>query len=106
MAYSVDLRKRVLEYIREGNSHTKASKVFKVGTTAIKDWKKLLKETGGLENRPLEREARIYKSDKLKAYVEQNPQAFLHEIAKHFGGSAQGAADALNRENITLKKRQ
>jgi len=106
MAYSVDLRKRVLEYIHEGHSHADASMVFKVGTTAIKNWKKLLNETGGLENRPLEREARIYKSDKLKAYVEQNPQAFLYEIANHFGGSIQGAADALAREKITLKKRQ
>ena len=95
----------MLEYISEGHSQAKASKVFNVGTTAIKEWKKLLKETGGLENRPLDREARIYKADELKAYIEQNPQAFLHEIASHFGGSVTGAFDALARENISLKKR-
>jgi len=106
MAYGTDYRKRVLEYLSEGHTQAEASEVFKIGTATIKGWKRLLKETGGLENRPLEREARIYKSDGLREYIEQNPQAFLYEIAAHFGGSIPGAANALARENITLKKRQ
>jgi len=37
MAYSVDYRKRVLEYLAEGNTHAKASEVFKIGTATIKN---------------------------------------------------------------------
>jgi transposase len=105
MSYSVDYRKRVLEYIEEGHTQKEAQKVFKVGSTTIKEWKKLLSETGSLEKRPLNREARVYKSDELCAYIAEHPQAFLKEIAEHFGGSTSGADSALTREKLTLKKR-
>jgi transposase len=104
MAYSVDYRKRVIEYLDEGHSQTEAQEVFKVGTSTMKGWKKLLLETGKLEKRELSRKARIFESDKLEAYMEEHPQALLKDIAKHFGGSTSGAADALERGKITLKK--
>ncbi len=105
MAYSEDYRKRVLEYIEEGHTHKEGQEVFKVGSTTIKEWKKLRSETGSLEKRPLERKARVYESDKLCAYIEEHPQALLKEIAAHFGGSTSGADSALRREKLTLKKR-
>ena len=105
MAYSKDYRKRVLEYLEEGHTQAEAQEVFKIGCTTIKKWKKLLSEQGTLEKRPLEREARVYESDKLRAYIKEHPQALLKEIASHFGGSISGANSALAREKITLKKR-
>ena len=105
MAYSIDYRKRVLEYIEEGHTQAEAQKLFKVGSTTIKEWKKLLSETNSLEKRPLERDARVYQSDKLCAYIDEHPQALLKEIAEHFGGSVSGANSALAREKITFKKR-
>jgi transposase len=105
MSYSVDLRSRVIDFIREGNTQERASKVFKVGTSTIKRWLALLSETGGLEKRPLERTARKFETEKLNAYIEENPNALLKDIAAHFGGSISGAADALKREKITYKKR-
>ena len=104
MGYSKDLRERVLGYMAEGHTQKETSKVFKVGTTTIKEWKKLLSETGALEKRPLERKARIYESEKLRTYIAENPEATLAEIAAEFGGSPSGAHDALEREKITLKK--
>jgi transposase len=106
MAYSIEYRKRVLEYIKEGHTYKQAQEVFKVGSTTIKEWKKLLKETGTLQKRPLNRSSRVYDSDKLCAYMQKNPQALLKEIAAHFGGSTSGANSALAREKITFKKRQ
>lgn len=104
MAYSIDYRKRVLEYLEEGHTQAEAQKVFKVGSTTIKEWKKLLSETGSLDKRTVDREARVFNSDKLCAYIEEHPQALLKEIAAHFGGSISGANSALARENITFKK--
>lgn len=105
MSYSEDFRKRVLEYMREGHTQAETQEVFKVGRTTIKEWEKLLSETGGLKPRELHRKARVYESEKLRAYIEKHPQATLAEIAKEFGGSIPGAADALKREKISLKKR-
>jgi len=105
MAYSVDLRSRVIGFIEEGNTHEQASIIFKVGTTTISNWVALLSETGSLEKRPLNRTAPIFESEKLNAYIEENPDALLKDVAEYFGGSTTGAFYALEREKITLKKR-
>jgi hypothetical protein len=65
----------------------------------------LLSETGSLEKRPLNRVAPKFESEKLNAYVEENSDALLKDVAEHFGGSTTGAFHALKREKITLKKR-
>ena len=66
----------------------------------------MLSETGSLEKRPLNRTAPIYESEKLNAYIEENPNALLKEVAAHFEGSVTGAFYALEREKITLKKKR
>ena len=104
MAYSVDLRSRVIDFISQGKTQEEASKVFNVGTTTIKRWLSLLSETGSLEKRPLNRSASIYDSEKLNSYIEENPDAILKDIAEHFGGSITGAFYALEREKLTYKK--
>ena len=105
MAYSVDLRSRVIDFIKEGNTQERASDVYKVGITTIKNWISLLSETGSLEKRPLERKAPKFESEKLNAYIKENPNALLKDIAAHFGGTISGADTALKREKITYKKR-
>ena len=105
MAYSVDLRSRVIDFINKGNSQEKASVIFSVGTSTITRWLVLLSETGSLEKRPLNRTAPKFESEKLNAYMEENPDALLKDVADHFGGSITGAFHALKREKITLKKR-
>ena len=98
MAYSVDLRVRVINYVKEGNTHEKTSKVFDVGTATIERWLALLSETGSLEKRPLNRTAPKFESEKLHAYIEENSDALLKDVAEHFGGSITGAFHALKRE--------
>jgi len=105
MAYSKDLRERVIAYLQEGKTQEETSIIFKVGTSTIKRWLTLLSETGSLEKRPLDRSASKYDSEKLNAYIEENPNALLKDIAAHFGGSISGADSALKREKITYKKR-
>jgi len=101
MAYSVDLR----EHLKKGYTQEETSDTFSVGTSTIKRWLSLLSETGNLEKRPLYRSARIFGSEKLNAYIEENPDALLKDVAEYFGGSVTGAFYALEREKITLKKK-
>jgi transposase len=106
MAYSVDLRSRVIEYMKEGHTKEETSLIFRVGTSTIQRWLALLSETGSLEKRPLDRSPSIFESEKLNAYIEKNPNALLKDVAEHFGGSVTGAFYALKREKITYKKKR
>ena len=58
MAYSEDLRKKVIGYLEEGNTPESAKAVFKIGLTTIKRWQKQYKDTGSLAKKELHRSFR------------------------------------------------
>jgi transposase len=105
MAYSEDTRKMVLNYLSKGHTYEEARAALGVGVSTMKDWKRLLNETGSLEKRSKKRSATKFPCDELKVYIKEHPEATLEEIAAHFGGSISGAHDALTRARITFKKR-
>jgi transposase len=105
MAYSRDTREMVLSYLAKGHTYEEARAELGVGVSTIKDWKRLLNETGSLEKRSKQRSASKFQDEELKAYVKEHPEAALAEIAGYFGGSISGANDALARVGITFKKR-
>ena len=106
MSYSIDLRSRVTDYVKAGHTQEETRVVFKVGITTIKRWMSLLSETGSLDGKELERSPRIFETDKLNAYIEENPNALLKDVAAEFKGSISGAFYALEREKITVKKKR
>ena len=103
MAYSIDLRKKVLKY-RENHSLRKTSETFGVSITAILDWEKLLKTTGDIEKRPLNRTFKKTDPIKLREKITAEPGICLRESADHFGCSQTAVFYALKKEKITLKK--
>jgi len=107
MAYSVDYRKRAVEYYHEGNTQAEVRAVFKISPATLRDWEARY-EAGELKpNYPKTRKKRkLPSSDELIAIVEQNPDAFLREIGDDFGCSHQAVSKALAKLGITLKKRQ
>ena len=105
MAYSKDTREMVLNYLAKGHTYEEARAELGVGVSTMKDWKRLLNETGSLEKRSKRRSASKFHSEELKSYVKEHPEATLEEIADHFGGSISGAHDALARIRITFKKK-
>ena len=104
MTYSIDFREAVLSHIDSGASIESTSILFSIGTTTIKNWKRLRATTGKLAG--FGRPCSPYKidSDKLKAYVKDHPDAFLNEIAEHFGVTSPAIHAAMKRLNITRKK--
>ena len=105
MAYSKDTREMVLSYLEKGHIYEEARGELGVGISTIKEWKRLLNETGSLEKRSKQRSASKFHDEELRAYSKEYPDATLEEIADHFGGSTSGAHDALARLEITFKKR-
>ena len=106
MAYSEDLRKKVIEYVNEGHTLESAQKVFKVGLATIKRWKKQYVETGKLNKKPLERGFKKLDPEKLLAYINERPDAYLSEIAETFKCSVEAVRKALKRLKITRKKNE
>ena len=64
-SYSVDLRKRVLEYVEETKNKRKAGQLFKVGIATIYRWIARKTQTGNVEPSP------------KKAYNGSSPQMML-----------------------------
>jgi len=105
MAYSEDLRKKVMGYLGEGNTQESAKAVFKIGLTTIKRWKKQYEETGSLAKKELHRRFRKLDPEKLSVYVKEHPDAYLREIAEVFGCTDDAVRLALIKLKITRKKR-
>jgi len=104
MAYDKKYRENVLRYLDEGHTSEEAKEVFQVGTTAIKRWRKLRKETGSLQDRPREKWHKKIDPIKLAAYFEENPDSYLSEAAEAFGCSITAIFKAKKRLGITRKK--
>ena len=105
MTYSVDFRQKVLSHIDSGATIESTSRLFSVGTTTIKQWKKLRRHTGQLVGSGRPHNPYKIDSDKLKSFIKEHPDAFLNEIASHFNVTAPAIHAALTRLKITRKKR-
>ena len=103
MAYSLDLRKKVVVY-RETHTYEETFATFGISKTTIIDWEKLLLETGSLEKRPLNRSFKKIDPVKLGEFIIENPDAYLSEIAEQFNCSITAISNALENQKITFKK--
>lgn len=100
MAYSLDLRMRVIGYLENGGSVTKAAKLFQVARASIYRW--LNRET--LESTQVKRRSRKLDWQALKKDVEENPERRLIDRAKQFGVRPSAVSYALKQMKITRKK--
>lgn len=105
MSYPEKYRIRTLEYRREGHTLEQTSKIFKVNVSTIRKWEKRLKEEGSLANHEVKRPFKKIDPEKLKAFIKDNPDAYLREIADLFKCCQTAIRKALKRLKITRKKR-
>ena len=106
MAYSKDLRERVIAYLEEGNTQMSAVAVFKVSRTAIVRWRRQYRKTGSLERKAPNRSHKKLDPKLLAEYVAKNSDAYLREIGAAFGCSGEAVRRALLKLKIKLKKRR
>ena len=95
-----------MEYLKEGHSYRQGQEVFKVGIATMAEWKKRLVETGSLAKKPLNRGFKKIDPEKLKAYVNEHPDAYLREMAEVFQCGVNSVSKALKKMRITRKKNQ
>ena len=107
MAYSVDLRMSAVKYyLKSEDTIEETAKIFGVGKTTLQSWVKRYKESGNLENKPLNRSFKKVDPEKLREYVRKHPDDTQGEIAVEFGCCNQAISKALKRLGITRKKRR
>ena len=104
MAYSTDLRKRVLDFIKNGGSKAAAKRTFGISRRTIYNW--LATEDPFASEKPGPKGPRHIDYEALGHHVADFPDATLAERAKHFGVSTNGIFYALTQLNITRKKRR
>lgn len=105
MAYSIDFRRRALEYMDAGHTGKELYEAFRIYPSAIERWRKLLSKTGSLEPQYNETRSGKINLSKLKQVLEEKPDAYLSELAIHFDCTKQAVFYALKRLRITYKKR-
>jgi excisionase family DNA binding protein len=102
MAYSLDLRERVVEYIENGGGISEAARLFRVGRSTIYRW--LGREE--LQATKVKRRRRKLDWKKLEKDVRENPDTKLIDRAKKFGVRPSAIHYALKELKITRKKKQ
>lgn len=103
--YSVDLKERVIEYIKLGNDQKAAAKIFMVSKSSVNRWWIRYKEEGAIE--PKLRLGSKGKIDpqQLKSYVESNEDKTLAEIAGVFKASICSVYRRLKKLGFSYKKK-
>ena len=106
MAYDRKYKERVLEYLSEGHTQRETSRVFRVSTHTIWKWQQLLINTGSLAIKKRNRPAKKLPHKELTDYVAAHPDAYLSEIAEHFGCTSTAVSKASKVLKITRKKNE
>lgn len=102
MRCSSDLRQRVVDFVRRGGSKAAAARRFKVGEASVYRW---LKPGGVAYKRPGPQGPRKLDWDALRRHVDVHPDQTQAERARHFQVSRHCIWHALQRLQVTHKKK-
>ena len=105
MAYSADLRNKALNYYEQCKNISQTAATFNLSRNTLYLWIRLKKQTGSLKHKVTGLNAVKLDRQKLAQYVGQHPDAYLHEIAKHFDCTPAAVCYALKQMGMTRKKR-
>jgi transposase len=102
--YSIDFRKRAIEYMDARHTGKELYEAFKIYPSTVNDWRKLLKETGELKPQyPKTRKGKI-DLKKLEQEIKKKPDITLSELALIFNCKKQSVHAAEKKLKITYKK--
>ena len=103
--YSIDLREKVLKFLEKNTDKHEASRVFNVGIATVHRWSALYKKKGHVKPKKRPYAFRRIDHEELIKFVNENPDAFLFEIADRFLVTPQAVFYACKKLKITRKKK-
>src|ERR1019366_10177769 len=103
MTYSVDFRKKVVAFVRNGGGQREAARHFDISLWCVRDW--LERKDLQPRQKGVPRQRKLDK-DGLRAHVRDEPDALLRERAVRFGVHMSVIGKALYQMKLTRKKRR
>lgn len=103
--YSLDLRKRVINHIKSGNSQVSTAKVFALNVSTVNRWYSRYRSEGNYAPRVRPGAKRKVDVEVLKRHISLNPDAKLKDLAKKFGVSIWGIYYWLKKLGFSYKKK-
>lgn len=104
-AYSIDLRKRVIEYIEEGNNYISASNRYKISRETVRKWYIRYKTEGHYNEKPRKgKKSRIIRSE-FENYVKTHSGATLAQIGSHFKMTGRSVHYYMQKFSFAYKKK-
>ncbi len=100
MTCSIDLRERVVSYVRSGGSKAKAADRFSVSRQTVYNWMSrahLSPKQHGPRRRKIDKAA-------LVRHIQEHPDALLRERATHFGVSTNAIWELMRRLGFVKKR--
>lgn len=111
MAYSKDLRKRIVAAVEKGEmTKTEIQIFFQISKTGLSYLLQHVEETGSIEPKPYKggRRSKFQEDDieKIRRFLDNNPDATLEEILEHTGkdASIMSVFRTLKKMGYRLKK--
>ena len=101
MSYSEHFRRKILAKLEEGYSIRAVAAQFEINKNTIVEWKKRIE----IKKTRVRKPSKI-NDDALREDVEKYPDAYQYERAARFNCGVSSIGAALNRLNITVKKRR
>ena len=102
-AYALDLRERVVKFIKLGGSKAEAARRFELGRSTVYRYLDAV-QAGTLAPKASWGHWRKLDPQKLRAHVKKHPDATLKELQKTFGVSHHAIWVRLGQLGFTLKK--
>ena len=106
MAYEQKFKLEVMKHLEAGNGQQATAKLFGIGITTLKRWKRQYEQGLSMEPQKRRRPAKKLPREALREYIDKHPDAYLSEIGEHFGCAGESVRQALKVMGITRKKRR
>ena len=103
--YSQDLRDRVINFIRLGNTQVSAAKLFSLNLSTVNKWYLRYRREGNCNPRARLGAKRKLDVEDLANYITLNPDTKLQDLAKKFGVSIWGIYYWLKKLGFSYKKK-
>jgi len=99
MTCSIDLRERVVDFVRSGGSKAQAARRYNVSRKTVYNWLSrddLSPKAPGLRTRKIDKV-------RLRAYIRAHPHVLLRELAVHFDVALSSLSRCLAKMGIVKK---
>ncbi|MBR1374572.1 MAG: hypothetical protein IJ566_00615, partial [Cardiobacteriaceae bacterium] len=95
MAYDIKFKEKTLEILAKLNGNVlQTSKLLNLNYRTVFRWKETAERGESLIHKSCGKRVEKINPEKLKEYVDKNPDKYLYEIAREFNCSTTGIFDA------------